>query len=39
MTCNNIILKMIFKKKTFIDNLNVYSPLSIKNIIKEKKIN
>jgi hypothetical protein len=35
MTCTYIILKTIYKK-TFIDNINVYSPLSIKNIIEEK---
>ncbi len=34
MTCNHMILKT--KIKTFIDETNIYSPLHIKNIIKEK---
>ncbi len=34
MTCNHMILKK--KNVAFIDETNIYSPLHIKNIIKEK---
>jgi hypothetical protein len=35
MTYHHVILKII-KKKTFTDETNIYSPLHIKNIKKEK---